>query len=127
MKIGLWIVQVLLALAFLGAGFMKLTAPIDELVANGMLFAGDIPVFAVRFAGLAELLGAIGLILPAATRTLPVLTPAAASGLVTVMVLAVALHISRGGLPMIAPNIVLGSLAAFVAWGRFKKLPIEPR
>ena len=92
-----------------------------------MLFAGDIPEFAVRLAGLAEMLGAVGLILPSVTRIMPKLTPAAAAGLATVMLLAAVLHISRGELQMLVPTIVLGSLAAFVAWGRFKKLPIEPK
>jgi hypothetical protein len=77
--------------------------------------------------GVCELLGAVGLILPSATRVLPVLTPVAASALTLVMVLAAGTHFSYGELPVIGVNVVLGGLAAFVAWGRFRRAPIAPR
>jgi putative oxidoreductase len=80
----------------------------------------------VRFIGACELAGAVGLILPAATRIRPMLTPLAASGLVVVMLLAMAFHISRGEAAQALPiNLTLGALAAFVAWGRFRKAPIR--
>ena len=72
------------------------------------------------------MLGAVGVVLPALTRVQPKLTPLAAAGLVVVMVLAMANHIMAGEF-MIVPNLVLGGLAAFVAWGRFKRAPIAPR
>jgi DoxX-like family len=81
----------------------------------------------VRFIGASELLGAIGLVLAAVTRSKPVLTALAAAGLVIVMVLAAGFHVSRGELQMLPPSLVLGAFAAFVAWGRFKKAPIAPR
>jgi len=71
--------------------------------------------------------GALGLILPAVTRIRPKLTAAAGLGLVTVMVLAAAFHLSRGEAQVLPLNLTLGALAAFVAWGRSRKAPILPR
>lgn len=126
LHIGLWVAQGLLAAAFLMAGGMKVSAPVEQLQAQMPWVSGAMGG-AVRFIGAVELLGAVGLILPTATRILPKLTPLAASGLVTVMVLASLTHIVRGEYPMVVPNVVLGALAAFVAWGRFKEAPIAPR
>jgi len=81
----------------------------------------------VRFIGMAETLGAIGLVLPAATRIKPSLTPLAALGLTTVMVLAAITHVARGEAFMIPVNGVIGGLSAFVVWGRWRKAPIAPR
>lgn len=125
MHIGLWVVQVLLALAFGMAGAMKAMTPIDEL-ATKLPWVTSAPGLA-RFIGVSELLGAIGLILPAATRIQPRLTPLAASGIALIMVLATAFHIYRGELSALPVTLVLGGLAGFVVWGRLKKAPIEPR
>ena len=124
MNLLLWLVQVLLACAFGMAGVMKSTQPADALVQAGMAWAGQMPLAMVRFIGVSELLGAIGLILPAATKIKPVLTPLAALGLLTIMILAMAFHVSRGEVQATPINIVLGGLAAFIAWGRTKKAPI---
>src|SRR5437867_2140181 len=94
MNITLWIVQGLLALAFLLAGSMKAFPPIAT-VRKNMPWANDFPAAFVRFVGVAELLGAIGLILPAVTGIQPWLTVAAAVGLVVVTVSAAILHTSR--------------------------------
>jgi uncharacterized membrane protein YphA (DoxX/SURF4 family) len=126
LHISLWVVQVLLALAFGSAGLMKLSLPIVDLAAK-MVWPGAMPALLVRFIGLSEFLGGVGLILPSLTRIQPKLTPLAASGLVTVMVLAGAFHLSRGEFQLVPINLVLGALAAFIAWGRFKKAPIAPR
>ena len=126
LHIGLWVAQVVLALLFGMAGVSKATQPIADL-AQQLVWPGAVPAGLVRFIGTAELLGAIGLVLPAATRIKPWLTPLAAAGLVTVMVLASAFHLTRGEFGGIAFNAVLGSIAAFVAWGRFRKAPIAPR
>jgi len=72
----------------------------------------------VRFIGVVELAGALGVILPAATRIQPRLTPLAAAGLATIMVLAIPFHLMRGELKEIVINLALGGLAAFVACGR---------
>jgi putative oxidoreductase len=126
LNIGLWVVQGLLGLAFTMAGVMKSTQPIAAL-AEKMIWPGVVPEALVRFIGVSELLGGLGLILPAATRIKPGLTPLAAAGLATVMVLAAIFHVSRGEFGGLPVNFVMGGLMAFVAWGRFKKAPITPR
>ena len=125
MHILLWVVQVLLAGAFGMAGFLKSTQPVDALAQGGIAWASQVPLPMVRFIGISELLGALGLIVPAATKIKPILTPLAALGLLTVMILAMAFHLSRGEAQALPINIVLGGLAAFVAWGRTKKAPIR--
>ena len=122
--IGLWVAQVLLAVGFGMAGLMKLATPYADL-AQKMAWAQHTPAALVKFIGVVELAGALGLILPAATRIKPFLTPLAASGLVVIMVLAIGLHVSIGEVPK--PNFVLGGIAALVAWGRWRKAPISPR
>jgi putative oxidoreductase len=126
LHIGLWVVQGLLAFGFVGAGVMKLVMPVDELAASMPWIEGQLGGL-VRFIGLAEVLGALGLIVPAATKIKPMLTPLAAVGLLLVMILALGTHIARAEYAAVAPPIVLGGLAAFVAWGRLRKAPIEAR
>jgi len=117
-NIALWIAQALLALAFLGAGGMKLSQPKEKLEAT-MGWVADFSQPAVRLIGAAEVLGALGLILPAATGIATVLTPLAATGLAIVMVGAAVTHARRSESQMIMANVVLLAIAAFVAWGRF--------
>ena len=126
MKYALWIVQILLALAFLASGFMKLVMPVEQLAQN-MVWVNDVQVWLVRFIGLAELAGGLGLVLPALTRIQPQLTPLAAAGLALDMFLATAFHIIRGEFGVVVPTLVLLALAAFVAYGRWKLVPITPR
>jgi len=121
----LWLVQILLAAAFGMAGVMKATQPVDVLAANGIAWAPQVPLALVRFIGISELLGAVGLILPALTKIKPFLTPLAALGLLTVMILAMGFHVSRGEAGALPINIVLGGLAAFVAWGRASRVPVR--
>lgn len=125
LHIGLWILQGLLAVAFGLAGFMKTTTPIDQLAEIGLPYLHTLGAGMVRFIGIVEVLGALGLILPAALRIKPYLTPAAAIGIAIVMILAGGFHITRGE-PFIF-NLVLLLMAVFVAWGRFKKVPIHSR
>ena len=125
MNILLWLVQLVLAAAFGMAGFMKSTQPVDALLQAGIGWASQVPLPLVRFIGVSELAGAIGLILPAATKIKPTLTPLAALGLLTIMILAMAFHVSRGEAQALPVNMVLGGLAAFVAWGRTKTVPIR--
>ncbi len=122
----LWIIQILLAVMFGLAGFIKSTMPIPAL-AQKMAWVGSTPVVLVRLIGLSELAAAIGLILPAALRIRPGLTGLAATGLLAIMMLAVPFHIQRGEANLIGVPIVLGALAAFVGWGRFRGAPIEAR
>lgn len=121
----LWIAQALLAAMFLMVGFMKLATPIATL-SKTIPLAGDAPGL-IRFIGLSEVLGGIGLLLPAALRIKPHLTIFAAIGLAIVMVLALIFHLVMGEVSGIGTNIVLGALAVFVAWGRARKVPITPR
>ncbi len=129
LHIGLWVVQGLLAFAFVMAGAMKLGTSQADLLAAGehMAWAGRVSPGLIKFIGAAELLGGLGLVLPAATRIAPKLTPVAALGLVTVMVLAAGHHLTHGEAAAIGPNLVLALLAGFVAWGRLSPAPIVPR
>jgi len=122
----LWVAQVLLALMFIMTGFMKIFQPVEEL-SKMLPWVAQSPEALVRFIGVSELLGGLGLILPAALRIKPALTGWAAIGLLTVMVLASILHISRGEFSAIGMNIIIAIVAAFIAWGRFKKAPITSR
>jgi uncharacterized membrane protein YphA (DoxX/SURF4 family) len=124
LHLSLWIAQVLLALAFAMAGLMKLTQPIATLAAS-LVWPGDVPPALVRFIGGCEVLGAIGLILPAATGVQPKLTSLAATGLLAVMLLAIPFHLSRGEMAPIPVNVVLGAVALFIA--RFRWIPRQTR
>lgn len=124
MNIAVWIVQILLGLAFLFSGAMKVFQPIDKLKAM-MAWVESLPPTAVRLIGVVEVLGAFGLVLPAATGILPFLTPLAAAGLVLTMLGAMTLHLRRGGeTGNIVANLVLLALAAFVVYGRLVAVPL---
>lgn len=126
-NIGLWVAQLLLALVFGAAGVMKLFQPIEALGAM-MTWVTVTPDLLVRFIGLVELAGALGMILPALTRILPFLTPLAALGFAIIQVLAIVVHASLGETAMSLPmNLVLLALSLFVVWGRARKAPISPR
>lgn len=122
MTIALWIVQVLLAGAFLMAGQLK--AFQYERAKAQLKWPGTLPKNLVAFIGISEILGAVGLVLPALTRTMPILTAWAAMGLATVMVLAAIFHITRREYPNIAFNFLFFALAVFVAYGRFVLAPL---
>ncbi len=122
MAIALWVVQVLLALAFLGAGATKLSQPKEKLLKN-MAWVEDFSQPAVRLIGAVEVLGAIGVVVPALTGILPWLTPLAALGLVLLMIGAALTHLRRTEYGNVAVNALLLILAAFVAYGRFFVLP----
>lgn len=122
----LWSLQILLSLAFLAAGLMKGTQPIAILSQN-MPWTGQVPELLVRFIGLSEFLGGVGLLLPGLLRIKPVLTAVAGAGLATTMGLAVLFHLFRGEGPMAVPAVVLGLLSLLVAWGRTTRAPIAAR
>jgi hypothetical protein len=117
----LWIIQGILAAMFAMAGIMKSTQPISKLVKT-VTWADRFPISTVRFIGMVEMLGSIGLILPWALNIIPVLTPVAASGIATVQFLAMFQHAKHKEAKAITFNIVLLLLAAFVAYGRFISL-----
>lgn len=122
MNVAVWIVQALLALAFAGAGFMKMTTPREKLQTN-MKWVEDFSASTIKGIGALEALAAIGLILPWLTGILPVLTPLAAVGLILTMIGAIIVHLRRGEYPGVVVNLVLLALAAFVAYGRFVAVP----
>jgi hypothetical protein len=123
----LWVIQVLLALLFLFAGGMKLILPTDVLIAMGPPTQLVLPGLFLKFIGLCEVLGALGLILPGVLRIRPGLTPLAATGLVIIMIGAVATTIPYLGFSMAITPIVAGLLAAFVAYGRWRLAPLPAR
>ncbi len=126
LNISLWVAQVVLAAMFLMTGLMKTTQPLEEL-GKSMQWVNDVSQGLVRFVGVSELLGGIGLLLPALLRIKPMLTPLAALGLFTIMVFAFIYHITKGEYEMLGINVILGAIAFFIAWGRYKKAPILPK
>ncbi|MFI2752938.1 DoxX family protein [Cellulomonas sp. P22] len=117
MNIALWVVTALLAVAFLGAGLMKVSRTRPQLVASGMGYADDFTDGGVKGIGALEVLGALGLILPAVLDTATILVPLAALGLALVMGGAVVVHVRRKE-PFVPP-LALGVLALLVAILRF--------
>ena len=123
LRIGLWVAQVALAIVFALAGWMKVSTPTAALTKMMPGF----PLAFLRFIGIAELAGAVGIILPALTRIAPKLTPLAASGFVIVTASAAVFHLAHRQFSEVAVVVVLGAVALFVAWGRFKLAPIARR
>ena len=121
MNVALWVLQVLTAVAFGGHGFLMISGP--QRMAERVPWVSSLPAPVVRLLGLLEILGAIGVVVPAATGVLPSLTVAAAGALVAMMLLAMLFHLTRREWPNIGLNLVLGALAFAVAYGR---LVIEP-
>ncbi len=118
MNYALWIVQGLLAALFLFAGGMKLVLPIEEMTKQMPM-----PGLFLRFIGVCEVLGAIGLILPGLLRIRPGLTPLAGAGLVIIMIGATVLTLAGGDLSAALISLVVGLLSAFVAYGRWRLRP----
>jgi uncharacterized membrane protein YphA (DoxX/SURF4 family) len=118
MNIAVWIIQGILALMFLMAGIMKSTQPKEKLV-KSLPWVNDFSLQTVRFIGISELLGAIGIIIPQLTGILPILSPIAAIGLVVIMVLASAHHLPKKEFKEVGFNSILLVLAGIVAFYRF--------
>jgi uncharacterized membrane protein YphA (DoxX/SURF4 family) len=126
LRAALWLIQVALSTVFAITGWLKLVKSGAALTAM-VNWTTDVPIPLVRVIGVCELLGAIGLVLPAATRIRPELTPAAATGLTTVMALAFAFHLYRGDTRLLVIPLILAVLSCSVAWFRFRRVPIAPR
>jgi|SRR5262245_7492891 len=123
MNILLWILQSLLALAFLAHGLMMIVPP--EAVAAQMNAA--LPRWLQLFIGTSEVVAAIGLTLPGITRVHPWLVSAAAVGLMIVMICATVFHLQRGEISSAISTLVLLALSTFVAYMRWRVLPIRSR
>ena len=121
LNITLWVAQIIVAVLLLWAASVKLLKPINDIPAMWP-WAGQVSSTLVRFTGVVDLLGALGLILPPVFRLKPILTPLAAVGVVVLMICASIFHISRGEGSQIGINIVVLMIAAFIAWGRFKTI-----
>src|SRR5574341_2538717 len=119
MTYALWVVQGLVALLFLWAGGIKLVLPLEKL-------AGPVPLPGpfLRFIGVAEVLGALGLILPGLLRIRPGLTPLAAAGLVIIMIGATVITLAAGNVAVALMSLVVGILLVFVAYGRWRLAPL---
>mgnify|MGYP006130079401 CR=1 FL=1 len=123
MNIALWILQVLLAGVFIMAGGFKLLTPAEEMLAMGM----TVPTLVLRIAGITELLGALGLILPSMLRIQPQLTSITAFLLALQVGLAAIVHLIMVEVDAIVPPLFLLVLCGIVAYGRFNKFPILAR
>lgn len=126
-NVAIWVGQICLAALYLMAAYMKGTMPIADLAAMGLAWAPGAPVWLVRGIGLAEFLGAVGVIVPALTRIMPRLTVWAAAGLLAIQALAIPFHMIRDEFALLPFNLLYAALAAFVLWGRARKAPIAPR
>ena len=125
MNILLWILQILLALLFLFAGITKLVLPAEVLQSAGSPNAIKFSALFLKFIGVLETLGGLGLILPGIFHRQQYLTPLAALGLVIIMIGAVITTIMGDGVSMIFGPLVIGLLCAFVAYGRWKVSPLR--
>ncbi|MFY8108297.1 MAG: DoxX family protein [Bacteroidia bacterium] len=123
MNVSIWIAQGLLALLYLMAGANKSFESIEEL-SKMLPWVLNVAPELVRFIGVCELLGSIGLILPSVLRIKPILTPIAALGLGIIQILAAVFHSTNGEISVIGVNFVFLTISVFVAWGRYKKSPI---
>ena len=119
MNIALWTLQALLALVFVAAGVVKASQPLPALEAKVGGWVHQVPLPVIRLVGLAEVLGAAGLILPRAFDVASVLTPIAAVGLAVTMVGAIVIHGRRGETKEVSMNVVLLALCVLVAVGEF--------
>ncbi|MFE3448365.1 DoxX family protein [Nonomuraea sp. NPDC059194] len=125
----LWPLQVLFGFFFAGSGFGKVLLYDEALYAaapRAVAWYAAVPQPLIVFIGVCEVLGGVGLILPAMTGVKPKLTPLAAAGLTLTMILAAGFHIMRSEYELVPANLLLGGVAAFIAVGRWKLRPIAP-
>jgi uncharacterized membrane protein YphA (DoxX/SURF4 family) len=120
----LWTIQILLAALFIFSGGIKLVMPIEDMIKQMPV---ALPGWFLQFIGVCELLGGIGMILPGLLRIKPGLTPLAAAGLVIIMIGATVINMMGPSIGTTLLTVVVGLLAAFVAYGRWRLAPIAAR
>lgn len=123
LRVSLWIVQALLAAMFVGTGVWKLATPVPTLAAK-MPWMGQVSLGFLQLTAVVDLLGGLGLLLPAVTRIKPSLVPLAALGCAALQVCAIVFHVARGEGANTPFNFLLVALAMFVFWGRRFKAPL---
>lgn len=122
MNVALWIGQALLAVIFTVSGVGKSTQSLQRMIETGQTAAKIVPLPVMRLAGVSELVGVLGVILPWWTGVARALTPVAATGFGVIMVLAATVHTRLREPRTVAANMAILALAAFVAWGRYADL-----
>ena len=120
MNAGLWVLQGLLAALFLFSGGMKSTQSEQKLVVSGQTGVEGLPPTLIRFIGICEIFGAVGLILPRLSNVMPLLTPVAAGGLGLIMMLAAIVHYRRNEAGTVLLNILILLGCTAVAYGRLR-------
>lgn len=126
LNIALWIGQFLLASMFIMAGWMKSVQPIEEL-GKSLPWVNEVSAGLVRFIGVSELAGGLGVLLPSLLKFKPFLAPLAALGLAVIMVLAFGYHVIRAEYSALGINVLLAAIAVFIAWGRYRKVPVSEK
>lgn len=120
LNIALWLAQAILAASLIWAASLKLFQPIEKL-ALMWPWVAQVSMTLVKFTGIVDLLGAVGLIIPTLIHAKSKLTPFTASGIIVLMICAGIFHIVRGEASVIGVNIVFAAIAAFITWGRLKQ------
>ncbi|WP_223644191.1 DoxX family protein [Corallococcus sp. EGB] len=126
LHVGLWIVQALLGITFVGSGLWKAFTPLPELAAM-IPWAGQVPAAFLYFIAFVDVAGGLGVVLPSLTRIKPGLTVLAALGCALLQLSAIVFHFSRGEAANTPFNFFLVALSLFVSWGRRAGAPIKPR
>lgn len=120
-----WVLQVVLGIYFVAIGVMHFAVP--EGLPDQMAWMYELPTWLHVASGTADILGGLGLVLPAATRIRPQLTPLAAAGLAVVMVFAALWHVPRGEIPDVVLTLVMAAVLLWLARVRWQSHPIAPR
>jgi hypothetical protein len=120
-NLSLWVLQALLAMAFLAHGWVLLFPPVSMIAQMNAAIPRGLQIFI----GVAEVLAAVGLTLPGITRIQPWLVPCAAAGLMIVMISATVFHAMRGEMSSAATTAILLAVATFVAYMRWRVMPIR--
>ena len=126
LRIGLWTAQIIVFVLFTLFGSMKLLMPVDKL-AEMWIWPGQVPSWFLHLTGILDVVGGIGVLLPAVTRIQPRLAVLAALGCSLLQIAAIIFHLSRGEAAVVPLNIVLLALSVFILWGRGRPAPIAPR